>query len=73
MKESGGAAGTPAEQRARVATVTGIYQRHGVIEAARDQIQRDTTKATVSLALLPANSATAMLRWFSEMLLKRTS
>jgi len=70
MSHAGSASDTP---RRKVKAVTDIYKRWGVIETARQQIQRDTRKATGALSGLPKNDATSMLCWFSELLVKRVS
>ncbi|MCZ6776761.1 MAG: polyprenyl synthetase family protein, partial [Ignavibacteria bacterium] len=57
--------------RQKVKAVTDIYKRYGVIEAARQEIKRDTREATDSLVGLPKNNATSMLHWFSDLLVKR--
>ena len=64
---------TSTQRQAFVAAVTDLYRRHGIMSAARQQIAHDTRKATAALAELPQNQATAMLGWFSQMLLQRLS
>ena len=64
---------TAARRREWVSEITDIYTRSGVIESARQQIARDTRKATAALEVLPGNKATEMLHWFSGVLLQRTS
>ena len=51
--------------------VTALYKRLGVIDEAERQIQAETQRATAALSTLPRNEGTSMLRWVSEMLLKR--
>jgi geranylgeranyl diphosphate synthase type II len=64
----------PADARRHIVdTVTAIYRRYGVIEESVHHIQRSTDNATAALEELPENGATAMLRWFSELLVKRVS
>jgi geranylgeranyl diphosphate synthase type II len=58
-------------QRGLVEKVTGIYERCGVIEAARRQIRRETAAGIRTLNLLPSSNARSMLRWISEMLVQR--
>jgi geranylgeranyl diphosphate synthase, type II len=60
--------------RARaVPRVAAFYKRSGVLDMAHEQITRDTHQAISALSVLPHNRGTEMLRWFSEMLLKRVS
>lgn len=60
--------------RARaVPRVAALYKRTGVLAMAHAQITGDTRQATSALSLLPKNRGTDMLRWLSEMLLKRVS
>jgi geranylgeranyl diphosphate synthase type II len=56
-----------------VADVTAIYRRYGVIEAAQRQIARETHLAQRMLRLLPKNNGSAMVLWFSDLLLHRMS
>jgi geranylgeranyl diphosphate synthase type II len=61
------------DYRQVIAEATGIYRQYGVIDAARQQIARETHLAQRSLRALPRNNGSAMLLWFSGMLLQRTS
>ncbi len=70
MNNTGSGGGSP---RHKVKAVTDIYKRYGVIEAARQEIRRNTREATDSLVGLPKNNATSMLHWFSDLLVKRVS
>jgi len=64
---------TTGERSRVVEAVTDIYRRHGVIDEAVRHIERSTARATAALDLLPRNASTRMLRWFSELLVKRAS
>ncbi|MFN0157433.1 MAG: polyprenyl synthetase family protein [Bacteroidota bacterium] len=57
----------------RIATVTALYEKYGVMGEARKQIARETDAAVRALAKLPHNRATRMLGWFSDVLLHRTA
>ena len=61
------------ERRKLITAVTAIYRRYGIIEETREQIRKNTRKATASLAVLPRIRATGMLQWFSEALMNRIS
>jgi geranylgeranyl diphosphate synthase type II len=56
-----------------VRTISGIYERTGILEETRRQIASNTRRAVTSLEALPAGEATAMLRWLSEALANRAS
>ncbi len=73
MTDGGNKTLSAANRKRRVATVTSIYEKYGVIEAARVQIDRETRAAVRALAGLPQNRATHMLKWFSEHLLHRSA
>lgn len=74
LREVFGRQGTlKTNQHRVVADVTAIYGRYGVIEAAQRQIARETHLAQRMLRLLPKNNGSAMLLWFSDLLLHRMS
>ena len=60
------------EQHSLVENVTTLYERSGVIEAARAQIKKETAAGIRALHILPSSNARAMLGWISEMLVQRT-
>ncbi len=62
-----------AAKKTSVAAVTALYRKYGVLEATEDQIRRNTVRATAALTVLPDNSSTRMLHWFSGILLQRIS
>jgi geranylgeranyl diphosphate synthase, type II len=59
--------------RRNVAHVTALYSRYGAIDAAQQQIRRDTRRANEALTRLPRTHAVQTLRWLSEALVKRIS
>ena len=59
--------------RARVAAVTALYRRYGVMAAAERAVQRDTAAAVRALERLPDTPARATLRWLAASLLRRSS
>ena len=61
----------PRGKSERIRMVTALYKRIGVIDEAERQIQAETQRATAALSSLPRNEGTSMLRWVSDMLLKR--
>ncbi len=61
----------PKEQKAEIRSVTSIYLSTGAIEAAKNQIQKDTSKARMALRSLPAGRGRDALLWFSDMLVSR--
>lgn len=54
-----------------VSEVTGVYERLGVLDIARERIRRDTAAAVTALEALPPGRGTEMLTWFADMLLRR--
>lgn len=54
-----------------VARVTEIYERLGVLEAARQRIAQDTAAAIRALDALEENDGRRMLDWLARMLLER--
>lgn len=54
-----------------VARVTDIYERLGVLDAARTRIAQDTAAAIRSLDALEDNDGRRMLEWLARMLLER--
>ena len=62
---------THAARKRLIATITDIYQRCGAIEAARNQIRRETAAGIRALHALRPTIARDMLQWFSEMLVQR--
>lgn len=54
-----------------VACVTGVYERLGVLDAARKRIEEDTTAALRALDALDDNEGRRMLDWLAHMLLER--
>ena len=54
-----------------VARVTGVYERLGVLDAARGKIKEDTTAALRALDALDDNEGRRMLTWLAHMLLER--
>jgi len=74
LREVFGRQGTlKTNQHRVVATVAAIYRRYGVIEVAQRHIARETHLAQGLLRLLPRNNGSAMLLWFSDLLLHRMS
>lgn len=62
-----------ATRKGAVREIVAMYQRHGALDAAAAQVQRDTARATVALRSLPPGNATRMLHWMSATLLRRRS
>ncbi len=48
-----------------------LYDRHGILEAARDDVRLHIERANADLAPLPDTPARSMLVWFAEMLMNR--
>jgi geranylgeranyl diphosphate synthase type II len=58
---------------ADVAAMRSLYERNGILDAARDDVRHYIERAEADLAPLPANPARDMLSWFAQMLMKRSS
>lgn len=56
-----------------VIKVKAIYDKYGVIEAASGKVEEYTTLANEQLVNIKESDAKKMLKWFSDMLLNRTS
>jgi geranylgeranyl diphosphate synthase type II len=62
--------GLPAEH---VDEMRDLYDRHGILAAARSDIERYTELGKKSLAALPDTPARDMLVWFAQMVMERNS
>ncbi len=62
--------GLPADQ---VDAMRGLYQRNGVLEAAREDVRLYIERAKDDLAVLPTTPAREMLVWFAHMLMNRNT
>ena len=62
---------TAAGRTRTIATVTDIYQRHGVLQDARRLVRRDTNRALRALSELPPGEGRTMLKWLAEHLVVR--
>jgi geranylgeranyl diphosphate synthase type II len=60
-------------RRAVLPAVTRLYEKYGVLEAARKEIGKNTDKAMRALRVLPANRARATLAWLADALDHRSS
>jgi geranylgeranyl diphosphate synthase type II len=60
--------GLPAEH---IGTMRDLYDRHGILDAARDDVRAYIERAEADLLALPDTQARAMLVWFSRMLMNR--
>ena len=48
-----------------------LYDRHGILDAARDDVRAYIERADADLLVLPDTPARGMLVWFSQMLMNR--
>jgi geranylgeranyl diphosphate synthase type II len=62
--------GLPEDQ---VNAMRDLYERHGILDVARDDVRRYIDCATSDLAVLPDTPARDMLLWFAQMLMTRSS
>lgn len=56
-----------------VMKVKAVYDKYGVIESAAKKVEEYTSMANEQLVYIKESDAKNMLKWFSDMLLKRTS
>lgn len=56
-----------------IRTARALFERHGILEEARADVERYCAEATACLAQLPDLPARGMLEWFAEMLMRRNS
>lgn len=56
-----------------VLKVKAVYEKYGVIESAVKKVEEYTSMANDHLTLIEDSEAKEMLKWFSDMLLNRTS
>lgn len=56
-----------------VLKVKAVYEKYGVIESAVKKVEEFTSMANDHLTLIEDSEAKEMLKWFSDMLLNRTS
>ncbi len=56
-----------------VPEVRGVFERHGILDAARQDVERFVQLGITSLEELPTTPARDMLHWFAMMLMNRTS
>ncbi|MBI3765508.1 MAG: polyprenyl synthetase family protein, partial [Ignavibacteriales bacterium] len=59
--------------KAQIARAKEIYKRAGVLDAARDEIFRNTLLAQRGLSSFPISSAREMLHWLAHQLVGRNS
>lgn len=59
--------------RSRVKAIRQIYERTGALESARKHVSDNLTEAKSVLEVFRKGEGVAMLEWFSDMLLERTS
>jgi geranylgeranyl diphosphate synthase, type II len=64
---------TSAHRRRIVEQVTALYRKHGVLDEARREVERNTRNALRSLRTLPPTDARAMLEWLAQRLVHRSS
>lgn len=62
--------GLPAEE---IGAVRALFERHGILDEARADVERYCAEAAAPLERLPDLPARGMLEWFAEMLMRRNS
>jgi len=63
-----GSKGLPAE---RIPEMRDLYARHGILDAATEDVRLYIERAEADLVALPDTSARSMLVWFAQMLMNR--
>lgn len=56
-----------------IVRIKSVYEKYGVLEHASGKVEEYTNKANASLERIKDSEAKDMLRWFSDMLLTRTT
>jgi geranylgeranyl pyrophosphate synthase len=61
----------PGVEESRIPDVRALFERHGILDDASEQVQRYGARATEHLRALQPSSARSMLEWLAEMLIRR--
>jgi geranylgeranyl diphosphate synthase, type II len=64
---------SPRARRQVVDGMTALYRKHGVLEEARHEVEKNTRNALRSLHALPPTGARSMLEWLANRLVHRSS